>query len=55
MTGFYPESDKHEDTETFKPRYVFVKFNDGKVGKRNRLQSTIILIDNVSTANWISG
>lgn len=49
VTGFYPEPHEHQDNETFKPKFVFVKFNDERVGKRNRLQSTRILRDDVST------
>ena len=49
VTGFYPKPDEYQDTETFKPKYVFVRFNDEKVGTRNRLQSTRIKRDNVPT------
>lgn len=31
MTGFYPEPQEHQDNEIFKPKFVFVKFNDERV------------------------
>lgn len=49
VTGFYPQPAYDQDRDTFKPKYIFVKFNDERVGKRNRLQSSRILIDEIST------
>lgn len=49
VTGFYPQPADDQDWDTFKPKYIFVKFNDERVGKRNRLQSSRILIDEIST------
>ncbi|XP_062600070.1 uncharacterized protein LOC134261665 [Saccostrea cucullata] len=49
VTGFYPQPQEDQDIETFKPKFIFVKFSDARVGRRNRLQSTRILRDNVST------
>lgn len=49
VTGFYPQPLPDQDVQTFMPKYVFVKFLEGRVGKRNILQSKGILIDNLST------
>ena len=49
VTGFYPQPPLDQDANTFKPKYIFVKFTDTRVGRRIRLQSRRILPDDSST------
>ena len=49
VTGFIPNYTGNEDADSFKPKYILVKFDDGRVGKKCRTASRGILHDQIST------